>query len=777
MTTYAIDTHTGDGSQTDFTISYNYFEENDLVVKVDNVTKTSGTDYSIVDGSTVRFTSAPASGTTVTVERETDIAIKKVTFSDGGTIRASDMNNQNDQLLFAVQEASDDAANALKTNGTFYDAGSDRIANVATPTASTDATTKAYVDQIETDATQQATNAAASATAAASSATAAAASASAASTSETNAASSASTSSTQATNAATSATAAASSATGAASSATAAQTAQTAAETANTGAETAETNAETAKTAAQAAQTAAETAETNAETAETNAASSATASATSATASSNSATAAATSATNAATSETNAATSATNAASSATAASNSATSAANSAASAAAAFDNFEDTYLGSFTADPTVDNDGDALVSGALYFNSSSNEMRVYDGANWIAASSAGTASLLEYKYTATAGQTTFSGADDNSATLSYSTANLIVTLNGIVLENGTDYTATSGTSIVLTVGASAGDELNVIAFKSFTTADMVSATTGGTFSGAVGFSGGITGDVAFDTSTLKIDSSNNRVGVGITSPEAVTHIAGATADADGSLGSQSPQLIIEGGNNNNPFELGMDNSGATAIAFLQSRNKASGAQFLSLNPKGGNVGVGVATPTKTLDVRGQGLVSVDGNYRATNSGAFNVSPNGNLAIGIGGDSDANYYAMIFHNSSNQPVGSIYCFGSSTSYATSSDHRLKENVADLTGAIGRVKTLAPKRFNFIVDPDTTVDGFLAHEVTAVPEAVVGTHNQVDDDGNPVYQGIDQAKLVPLLTAALQEAIAKIETLETKVAALENNNE
>jgi len=83
------------------------------------------------------------------------------------------------------------------------------------------------------------------------------------------------------------------------------------------------------------------------------------------------------------------------------------------------------------------------------------------------------------------------------------------------------------------------------------------------------------------------------------------------------------------------------------------------------------------------------------------------------------------------------------------------------------------VKTLAPKRFNFIADPDTTVDGFLAHEVTAVPEAVVGTHNQVDDDGNPVYQGIDQSKLVPLLTAALQEAVAKIEALEAQNADFE----
>ena len=110
----------------------------------------------------------------------------------------------------------------------------------------------------------------------------------------------------------------------------------------------------------------------------------------------------------------------------------------------------------------------------------------------------------------------------------------------------------------------------------------------------------------------------------------------------------------------------------------------------------------------------------------------------------------------------------------SSTTYVTSSDYRLKENVVDLDGAITRVKQLSPKRFNFIVDADTTVDGFLAHEAaTVVPEAVTGTHNEVDDDNNPVYQGIDQSKLVPLLTAALQEAIAKIETLETKVAALE----
>tara|TARA_R100000406_G_scaffold88814_1_gene74432 strand:+ start:1319 stop:4843 length:3525 start_codon:yes stop_codon:yes gene_type:complete len=129
---------------------------------------------------------------------------------------------------------------------------------------------------------------------------------------------------------------------------------------------------------------------------------------------------------------------------------------------------------------------------------------------------------------------------------------------------------------------------------------------------------------------------------------------------------------------------------------------------------------------------------------------------------------------AVVFYSSTEALVGNIAVTTSSTSYNTSSDYRLKENVVDLSGAIDRVKQLAPKRFNFIVDADRTVDGFLAHEAqTVVPEAVTGAHNEVDDDDNPVYQGIDQAKLVPLLTAALKEAIAKIETLETKVAALE----
>jgi hypothetical protein len=134
----------------------------------------------------------------------------------------------------------------------------------------------------------------------------------------------------------------------------------------------------------------------------------------------------------------------------------------------------------------------------------------------------------------------------------------------------------------------------------------------------------------------------------------------------------------------------------------------------------------------------------------------------------------------LIFRNG-NGDVGLVQTSGSSTSYNTQSDYRLKENAVAISDGITRLKTLKPYRFNFKTDPSTTVDGFFAHEVTAVPEAISGTKDEValadDKDknlkrGDPIYQGIDQSKLVPLLVAALQEAISKIEVLETEVAAL-----
>ena len=194
--------------------------------------------------------------------------------------------------------------------------------------------------------------------------------------------------------------------------------AQVAAETAQAAAELAETNAETAETNAETAETNAETAETNAETAATNASNSASAASTSATNASNSASAASTSATNASNSASAASTSATNASNSAsaasTSASNASTSASNSDTSATnasnaqsaaetardqtlTAYDNFDDRYLGAKTSDPTLDNDGNALVAGALYFNSSLGSMKVYTGSVWVDAYAAGSSFLAK--------------------------------------------------------------------------------------------------------------------------------------------------------------------------------------------------------------------------------------------------------------------------------------------------------------------------------------------------------------------------------------------
>ena len=124
----------------------------------------------------------------------------------------------------------------------------------------------------------------------------------------------------------------------------------------------------------------------------------------------------------------------------------------------------------------------------------------------------------------------------------------------------------------------------------------------------------------------------------------------------------------------------------------------------------------------------------------------------------------------MLFQQnvSGSTQVGSITMSNSATAFNTSSDYRLKENIVDMTGSVDRVKQLKPSRFNFISESDSkVVDGFLAHEVSSiVPEAITGTKDEVDADGNPVYQGIDQSKLVPLLVGAIKELTARIEALE-----------
>ena len=151
----------------------------------------------------------------------------------------------------------------------------------------------------------------------------------------------------------------------------------------------------------------------------------------------------------------------------------SATAAANSAAAAEAAYDSFDDRYLGSKSTPPTLDNDGNPLIEGALYWNSGTDQMFAWTGSAWGSISS--TADVFRFRYTATGGETSKSGPDDNGLTLSYIPGKEQVYLNGVLLARTSDYTASNGTSITSLAALAAGDILEIITFTAFELADAI--------------------------------------------------------------------------------------------------------------------------------------------------------------------------------------------------------------------------------------------------------------------------------------------------------------
>lgn len=273
------------------------------------------------------------------------------------------------------------------------------------------------------------------------------------------------------------------------------------------------------------------------------------------------------------------------------------------------------------------------------------------------------------------------------------------------------------------------------------------------------------------------KVTIDSTGVGIGNSSPSHLVDAIVSSGSATARFGTTH-----NSGANDGTVIISNGGTGDAMLRFDYEGTNTDRAR-IGVTSSGQQLEFYTAGDNERMTIESGGDVKIGSHYEFRSNGDFVLPASGfsqsanskQLAAAIlysSRDSTASSAHLAFYNS-NGEVGTIRTSGSATAYNTNSDYRLKENVTGMTGAIARVKQLAPKRFNFIADDGVTVDGFLAHEAqTVVPEAVHGTHNEVDDDGNAVMQGIDQSKLVPLLTGALQEAIAKIETLETEMTAL-----
>jgi hypothetical protein len=331
------------------------------------------------------------------------------------------------------------------------------------------------------------------------------------------------------------------------------------------------------------------------------------------------------------------------------------------------------------------------------------------------------------------------------------------------------------SGTSLSLGSGTGANtSNIRILVLSgAYTIGTTINATTSSNTLGSLitATSGNVGISATRPAQSLHVHTSNNSGGILITGTNASARIDFAQSNSV-NLGAAASSRI-----------LCIDNNWSADLLF---QNRNAGSDNTTMNTRmtiaaGGNVGIGTTSPNTTLHVNGSFragsngttgalLVSADSDPYIYMGGTLLAAPTGDARLNV--QDRVNNYISFYGGTTK--AGSITVNGGGVSFNTSSDYRVKENVVNLTGACSRVKQLSVKRFNFISHPDTTVDGFIAHEVaTVVPEAITGAKDAVDANGDPILQAIDQSKLVPLLTAALQEVDRDLQAERTKVANLE----